>query len=146
MHFQEMSYPPTLSESLHPAVSSIVSFDWVAACASCRRICINCADACLGESGERSLRACIRLNMDCAEICETASRAALRLFESDPDRMMAHIEACAKTCERCGAECERFAAYQEQCRVCAEECKRCEQACRRLLAKLVEQIDLPLAA
>ncbi|PZR46774.1 MAG: four-helix bundle copper-binding protein, partial [Stutzerimonas stutzeri] len=38
-------------------------------CYSCAQICTSCADACLAEEMVAQLRQCIRLNLDCADIC-----------------------------------------------------------------------------
>jgi hypothetical protein len=79
---------------------------------------------------------CIRLNLDCADVCETAGRIASRQTEPQSEVTRAILGACAEACRRCAEECERHAAHHEHCRVCAEECRRCEQACRDAMAEL----------
>lgn len=103
-------------------------------CAACAIACISCADACLGEKQIDMLRTCIRKNLDCADICQTTTKVAGRLFDADLAIVRAQIELCARACASCGAECDRHAAHHEHCRVCAEACRRCEAACRALLA------------
>jgi hypothetical protein len=76
----------------------------------------------------------IRLNLDCADVCDGVGRVLTRLTEIDLSVVWAAIEACVVVCEVCASECERHAAHHDHCRVCAEVCRRCEQACRDLLA------------
>src|SRR4029078_9113149 len=42
------------------------------------QICTACADACLAEQMVEDLRPCIRLNLDCADICNVTGRIATR--------------------------------------------------------------------
>ena len=104
------------------------------ACASCRHKA--CAGACLGEELVKTLRQCIRLNLDCADICAATGKIATRRTGSDEETIRRMLEACATACRLCGAECERHAATHEHCRVCAESCRRCEQACREALHRM----------
>ena len=46
-------------------------------CYTCAQVCTSCADACLAEENVQILTQCIRLNLDCADIC--ARPAALPL-------------------------------------------------------------------
>ena len=105
------------------------------ACFDCAQACIACADACLGEDAVKDLTRCIRLNLDCADICETTGRALSRQVGADPQVTRAFLEACAQACRSCGDECQRHAEgmNMEHCRVCAEACHACEQACNELL-------------
>ncbi len=41
----------------------------IEACYDCAQCCTACADACLGEDDPKSLTRCIRLNLDCADVC-----------------------------------------------------------------------------
>jgi hypothetical protein len=81
---------------------------------------------------------CIRLNLDCADVCETTGRLLLRQTESDWSLIRRQLEACAAACRACGDECQRHAEgmNMEHCRVCAESCRRCAEACERLLSAL----------
>lgn len=106
-------------------------------CFSCAQCCTTCADACLGEQGHlEHLVRCIRLNLDCADICDATGSVLSRLTEADPAVLQAQLRACATACRACGNECARHAEgmNMEHCRVCAEACRRCEAACERLLA------------
>jgi hypothetical protein len=96
---------------------------------SCAQICTACADACLAEQMVEDLRPCIRLNLDCADICNVTGRIATRFTGSDREIIRRMIDMCAETCRRCGEECERHAPKHEHCRICAEACRSCLQAC-----------------
>ena len=41
-------------------------------CYACAQTCTSCADACLAEEMVAQMRQCIRLNLDCADICLAA--------------------------------------------------------------------------
>ena len=47
-------------------------------CYSCAQTCTSCADACLSESMVQDLTQCIRLDLDCADICNIMGRIATR--------------------------------------------------------------------
>lgn len=105
----------------------------ILACVECAQACIACADACLAEKQVLELRRCIRLNQDCADICDTTARVLSRLYEGDRMVLRAQVEACAVSCATCGAECQRHGHHHEHCKVCAEACRRCEEECRKLM-------------
>ena len=108
----------------------------ITACGECAQTCAACADACLAEQQVAELRRCIRLNLDCADVCDATGRVLLRQTEPDWGLIRSQLEACAQACRVCGEECERHAGHHEHCRVCAESCRRCAQACEELLAAL----------
>ena len=90
-----------------------------------------CADDCLGEESVQELTACIRLNLDCADICATTGRVVSRQTGYDAEVTSAVLRACIEACRSCADECEIHAAHaMEHCKICAEECRRCEQACQ----------------
>lgn len=107
-------------------------------CLACAQACTVCADACLSEPDDRlpELRACIGVNADCADLCETTARLLSRRTAFDEGVAKAVLVACATLCRSCGDECARHAAHHEHCRVCAQACRRCEQACRELVRGL----------
>ena len=105
-------------------------------CYDCSATCTGCADACLGEPDALELIRAIRLNLDCADICDGVGRVLTRQTEVDLSVVRAAIEACVVACRACAVECERHAAHHDHCRVCAEVCRRCEQSCRDLLASM----------
>ena len=105
-------------------------------CFDCSATCTACADACLGESDALELVRSIRLNLDCADLCDAVGRVVTRQTEPDLGVVRAALEACVVACRACGDECERHAAHHDHCRVCTEVCRRCEQACSDLLASV----------
>jgi hypothetical protein len=101
-------------------------------CFACALTCTSCADACLAEEQVQELVRCIRLNLDCADVCDTTGRVLTRQTSTEPRLARSVLEACAQACRLCTEECERHAEHHEHCRVCAEACRRCEQACEDL--------------
>jgi hypothetical protein len=104
-------------------------------CVACALACTSCADACLAEDQVEALVHCIRLNLDCADVCGTTGRVLTRQTSPEPRLALHMLEACAQACRVCAEECERHARemdMMEHCRVCAETCRRCEQACEEL--------------
>ena len=87
---------------------------------ACAQTCTACADACLAEEMVAELRQCIRLNLDCADICAAAGAMASRRTGSNEAVLAAAIRACAEACRRCGDECQSRAEKHEHCRICAE--------------------------
>ena len=105
-------------------------------CYGCAQACTSCADACLAESSVDQLRQCIRLNLDCADICATTGALASRRTGSNVEVLRAVIGACELACRRCGEECQRHAGMHEHCRICADACTRCAEACSAALAEV----------
>lgn len=108
----------------------------VEALSQCAMVCTICADACLGEQQIQQLVRCIRLNLDCADICQATTKVLTRQGEIDETVLRAQLQICEAVCRNCGGECERHAQMHEHCRVCAESCRHCEQLCRELLSGL----------
>jgi Domain of Unknown Function (DUF326) len=106
------------------------------ALSDCAQACTACADDCLSEQTVAELTKCIRLDLDCADVCTATLRVASRQTEYDANLTRPLLQACAAACRSCGDECERHAEMHEHCRVCAEACRRCEQACQELLAAM----------
>lgn len=109
------------------------------ACFECDQVCTSCADACLGEREHlMHLVRCIRLNLDCADVCGTTGRVLSRLAQPDQNVLRAQLQACVAACKACGDECERHARdmNMQHCAVCAQSCRRCEQACQNLLGSM----------
>jgi len=103
----------------------------------------DCAQACtadnaadLSEPNLADMVRCIRLCLDCTDICAAAAAVTSRLVEYDPGVLRPLLESCVAICRSCGDECERHAPMHAHCRVCAQACRRGEQACRALLAAL----------
>jgi transcriptional regulator with GAF, ATPase, and Fis domain len=105
-------------------------------CVSCAQTCTSCADACLSEDSVAELRKCIRLDLDCADVCEATGRVLTRQTEYDAPTSKALLEACREACRTCAEECERHGQHHEHCRICGEACRRCEEACANLLSAM----------
>lgn len=84
----------------------------------------------------QQLTLCIRLNLDCADVCAATGSVATRRTGSNEEVIRLMLQACAAACRVCGEECERHAAHHEHCRVCAQSCRRCEQACQEALRSM----------
>ena len=94
------------------------------------------ADADLSEQNLTEMVRCIRLCLDCVDVCTATVAVASRPTELDPSVTTPLLEACAAICKSCSDECERHAHMYQHCRVCAEACRRCEQACRELVVAI----------
>jgi len=107
----------------------------IEALSDCAQACTACADDCLSEEQVQDLIKCIRLNLDCADVCAATIRVVSRQTEYDANVTRPLLEACIAACRSCGDECSSHAEMHEHCRICAEACRRCEQACQELLSE-----------
>lgn len=95
----------------------------------CVTECNHCAAACLEEEDVKMLTKCIKLDLDCADICLLMAGYLARGSEHAEHLM----SECAEICQKCAAECEKHAAHgMEHCRVCAEACRKCAEACMQM--------------
>jgi hypothetical protein len=108
------------------------------ACVEAAQACTACADACIAEH-DRALGPCIRLNLDCADLCNAASRILSRQLAPDLGVVSLTLQLCATVCDACAYECSHHAALHPHCGVCAVACRGCMEACRMLLATSVER-------
>ena len=130
-----MAYAQPMLET-HPWPGNVdrdVLAGCIEACFECAQSCTSCADACLSEEAVSELRKCIRLNLDCSDICDVTGRMLTRQTEYDAPASKAQLQSCREICATCAEECERHAEHHEHCRVCAEACRRCEDDCEQLL-------------
>ena len=108
----------------------------VIACFDCVQVCNACADACLSEDMLGDMVECIRMDLNCADICAatgaTVARTGTRYGGYDGSTATL-LRACAAACHRCAEECEQHAAAHGHCRICAETCRRCAAMCEELL-------------
>jgi hypothetical protein len=97
---------------------------------NCAAECNHCANACLDEQDVKMLSKCIKLDIDCAEICTlTAS-----LLSRDSEHGHHLLKECVEVCNKCAEECEKHAAMgMEHCKTCAEACRACADACSKHL-------------
>lgn len=91
----------------------------------CAQSCDHCAVACLDEDYVKMMARCIKLDIDCADMCYMSARMLTRGSELTKQ----HLQMCADMCKLCGDECEKH-KHMEHCKECAEACRRCEEACR----------------
>lgn len=122
-----------------PGLNRAALLDCVHACFDCMQACITCADACLAEVDPKAQVRCIRLNLDCADVCEATGKILSRQTAFHPSMANALLRACIAACKLCADECDRHAGAMEHCRVCAEACRQCERMCIRLLPHRDEQ-------
>jgi uncharacterized membrane protein len=129
-----MSYARQLLDGYQGTVNVDVALLAAAidAVSDCMQACIADTDADLAEQDVTEMVRCIRLCLDCTDVCTATAAVISRPADYDPDVTQPLLQACVAICKSCGDECERH-AHRQHCRVCAEACRRCEQACRELL-------------
>lgn len=93
----------------------------------CARVCNHCAVACLSEREVSMLTKCIRLDLECAEICRTAAV----FIERDAVHTDELLSVCAVVCNSCADECDKH-SHMDHCRECADVCRQCAEACQQL--------------
>ena len=99
------------------------------ALSDCAQACTADVDADLSEQNLAEIIRCIRLCLDCVDVCTATLGVTSRQADYDADVTKPLLRACAAICTSCGDECERHAQHYEHCR-------GCEQACRELLDTL----------
>lgn len=92
----------------------------------CAAECNHCTSACLEEPDVKMLAKCIKLEIDCAEIC----RLAASFFARSSEHAEHLLKECAEICEACATECEKH-KHMEHCKRCAEVCRKCAEACHQ---------------
>ena len=109
----------------------------------CSAICNSCADACIaemkGDGAGMDMSQCIRLCLDCSDVCQTTARVAMRRTGHDRQLIRSMLAACIEACERCGEECARH--DNAHCRRCAQMCRECADDCRTALAGLNDEVN-----
>ncbi len=122
----------------HPAAANgQEALACIEACLECTTTCTTCADACLAEKNAGELVGCVRLNLDCADVCAITARLLARPSHRDQPALRAQLQACAAICRACADECSRHAPHMEHCRICADSCHACVQACESMGGALV---------
>ena len=133
-----MSYAREMLGTYSGAIS--VDADVLAAAidavSDCVQACAADTDADLDEHNLAEMVKCIRLCLNCVDVCTATAGVISRPAAYDADVAKPLLQACVAICQSCGDECERHAQHHAHCRVCAEACRRCEQACRELLGAL----------
>ena len=106
------------------------------ALSDCAQACTADGDADLSEQNVTEMVKCIRLCLDCFDVCTATLGMTSRQADYDANLTKPLLQACVAICKSCGDECERHAQHYQHCRVCEQACRRCEQACRELLDAL----------
>ena len=96
---------------------------------ACAVACVACADACLAEEQVMELRQCIRVNLDCADICTATAAMSARRTGSNESMLLDMLATCASACRICADECLRHARMHRHCALCADACEDCEKSC-----------------
>ena len=133
-----MSYARQLLDTYPGTVAADVGLlaATIDALSDCAQACTADADADLREQNLAEMVKCIRLCLDCADVCAATAGVVSRQTDYDANVTRPLLEACVAVCKSCGDECQRHARHHEHCRVCEQACRRCEQACRELLGVL----------
>ena len=100
----------------------------------CAQACTADIDADLSEQNVTEMVKCIRLCLNCVDVCTATAGVTSRQAEYDANVSRPLLEACVAICKSCGDECARHAGMHEHCRICADACRRCEQACQELVS------------
>jgi hypothetical protein len=102
---------------------SQIEKDCLLTCNQCAAACLDCVNACLEENDQKRMVDCIKLDMECADLCRLAAASIARA-----DKHMREIcSLCAVVCKSCTIECTKH--LSEHCQRCAEACQRCSDAC-----------------
>ena len=122
----------------HPRPASTAGHEalvCIRAAAECALVCTACADACLSEPTVARLTDCIRLNLECGEICRLVARLLARPGRQDRESLERALDACSRACRACAEVCRRH--DHEHCRICADTCAACAEACEAMVPALV---------
>jgi hypothetical protein len=93
----------------------------------CIAECNNCIISCLNEPNVKMLAHCIKMNMDCVEIC----KVTLSFVSRDSEHAFQLRDECEEICRCCANECSKH-EHMEHCRICAEVCRETAALCRMI--------------
>jgi len=113
------------------------------ACSEAAAAATACADSCLAEDDVAAMRACIRHDLDAADLLTAAGRVLGRHVATDLGLLRVVLEAATIAAKRAAAGCEEHGASHVHCAVCAQACRRAEAACRALLEDLRSSTHQP---
>jgi hypothetical protein len=133
-----MSYAREMLKSYRTpsAVDEAVLVAAIDALSDCAQACTADVGLDLAEPELAEMVRCIRLCLDCSDICTATLAVASRQADFDRNVAKPLLQSCVAICRSCGDECELHAAMHAHCRICAEACRRCERACGELFAAL----------
>lgn len=93
----------------------------------CAAACQHCSAECLNEDANM-MADCIRIDMDCADICIITAT-----FLARNSKHGKHLfSGCIEICKACATECEKH--QHQHCKDCAAACRRCIAACEEYQA------------
>lgn len=95
----------------------------------CQAACKYCFNACLEEENVAMMTRCIKLDVECAEICGLALSSVA--YEGGFTTEILRI--CAASCRTCAEECRKHDV--EHCIECAKACEECAKACEQKLSE-----------
>jgi len=96
--------------------------------AECVHACNYCFNACLEEEDVMMMKNCIRLDKECALVCQ----ATLGLIYPGSQFKKEVLDLCEKACESCAEECNKHP--MDHCKECARVCEECAKACSEFLS------------
>src|SRR3954470_18370776 len=67
-------------------------------CLACLQSCAACADADLAEGDVAAMRRCIRLCLDCADVCDATARLLSRQTEYVAETTRSQVASCREQC------------------------------------------------
>jgi len=102
----------------------------------CDAACNNCAISSLDEDDRKPMSDCIKLSLECADVCHLA----LRLLARDSTHAVSTVKLCMTICGECATECEKF--EYDQCRLSARACRRSEKQCSIYLEHVAEPVSI----
>lgn len=91
---------------------------------NCALTCEMCLSECLKESDVKKMAECIRLDHDCADLCNQAAM----LLQRESRIAHQYLFLCEEICRMCAEECSKH-AHMDHCRICAEACLQCAEVC-----------------
>jgi hypothetical protein len=109
---------------------------YITTCLSCVSTCNHCAISCLEEKEVQSLTKCIRLNLECAVICQVTAE----LVSLDSQYIQEIAALCSTVCNACAEECDKHAGREMQyCKECVERCRMCAKEANEISQYVKEQ-------
>lgn len=99
---------------------------------ACAKASRECASACLEERDIDRFRNCIRLDRDCAWICDLTGA----YLEANSSFQAQACRLCAEICDACAEECG-YHKDMAHCRDCAAACRKCSEACLNFASAMV---------
>ena len=97
----------------------------------CAIACDECFSGSLKTHDIHMMAECMRLNIECAQICRLTGTFIAQGSEYAPE--LANV--CCDVCAACAQECEKH--LHDHCIACAQICRSCEEACDNYSHSLV---------